>query len=472
MLISRKREQEILNDALKSKESQFIAIYGRRRVGKTYLVRECYGDGIFFSHTGVSGKGLKIQLDAFRDSLESAGYACEKTPSNWIDAFGLLKKYVSESKKTKKIIFLDELSWMDTPRSNFLTALEFFWNGWGSGRKDIVLVVCASSTSWIINNLIHNKGGLYNRLTAQIHLDVFTLKECDELSRSNGLILDHIDVLEYYMAFGGVPFYWNMIKKGKSVAQNIDDIFFAKDAPLRDEYEHLYAALFKNPEIYMKIVKTLSNKKYGMTRLELIDAAKLSNSGSITHKLEELEQCGFIRKYYEYGKSKKNAIYQLIDAFTLFYFSFMKKRPTDEHFWLNSVGTPKINTWKGLAYEKVCLLHIEQIKKALGIGGVLTEVHSWYCKADDDMGIAGSQIDLLIVRKDRVINICEIKYSDSPYSMTKVEYEKMANKINDFLISTKTNYALYPTLIVSDGVKANTWSDRMQSVISADELFL
>ena len=471
MLISRKKEQQILKNAFAAEYSQFVAVYGRRRVGKTFLVREVFGNKILFSHTGVSNEKMSIQLKAFSDSLKTCGYKTDKMPGDWIEAFSLLKEFIDSSKTKKKVIFLDELSWMDTARSNFLTALEFFWNGWASARKDIVLVVCASSTSWILDNLIHNKGGLYNRLNAQIRLLPFSLKECDELAKANGLILDHMDELQYYMSLGGIPYYWNLLEKGYSASQNMDHIFFAEEAPLRDEYDYLYAALFKKPEVYMKIVKALAQKKSGMTRLELIEAARLSDSGSITRKLDELEQCGFIRKYYEYGKKKKDAIYQLIDSFTLFYFKFMEKRPSDAQYWTHTIGTPKINTWKGLAFERVCLLHIEQIKRKLEIGGVLTEVQSWHCRADESRGLNGSQIDLLICRKDRVINLCEMKYHDGLYSMTKADYESIQNKINDFVRATGSRDAIHPTLITSYGVKENNYSDKMQAFITADELF-
>src|SRR5574344_295598 len=471
MIISRQNEQKILQNALNSKQSEFVAIYGRRRIGKTFLVREVLGTYFLFSHTGVANKKTELQLEAFCDSLKTSGYKITNKPKDWFEAFSLLKEFIAGSKNKKKVIFLDELSWMDTARSNLLTALEFFWNGWASARKDVVLVVCASSTSWIIDNLIHNKGGLHNRLTGQIHLNPFNLNECDQLAKANGLILDHMDVLKYYMALGGVPFYWNLLKKGYSVAQNMDSIFFNPDAPLRDEYQYLYASLFKKPEVYMTIVKALTKKKSGMSRLELLDETHLNNSGIFTKKLEELEQCGFIRKYYEFGKQKKDAIYQLIDSFTLFYFRFLEKRPSDPHFWSNSLGTPKINTWQGLAFERVCLLHTEQIKMKLEIGGVLTEVHSWYCTADEDKGLNGSQIDLLICRKDHVINICEMKYYDGPYTMSKSDYESIQNKINDFRLATNTRYALHPTLITSFGAKKNSYSDQMQALITADDLF-
>lgn len=210
------------------------------------------------------------------------------------------------------------------------------------------------------------------------------------------------------MIFGGVPYYWGFLKKGLSLPQNIDSILFAKNAPLKEEFKYLYASVFKHPDICVRIIETLGKKKVGMTREELIAGSGLSNSGDLSAKLEELESCGFIRKYFAFGMKKKNAVYQLMDCFTLFHLKFLKDAPTDEHFWSNQINTPAVNTWMGLAFERVCLEHVDQIKKKLGISGVLTEVNSWYCKADPDKGIFGSQIELLIVRKDQVINLCEI----------------------------------------------------------------
>jgi len=470
MLVARAKEKKILLDAYNSKQSEFIAIYGRRRVGKTYLVRELLGEKFFFSHTGVANKKTDVQLVAFYDSLKT--YKMEsKKPSNWIEAFGILKEKIEKSKEKKKVIFLDELSWIDTARSDFMAALEFFWNGWASGRKDILLIVCASSTSWMINKVVHNKGGLHNRLTGQIHLETFSLKDCEELAKAYGLVMSRKDILNCYMIMGGVPYYWSLLKKGYSLAQNIDAIFFAKDAPLKDEYKYLYASLFKNPEKYMQIVSTLGKKKLGMTRQEIIEKAKLTNSGALTRQLEELELCGFIRKYVEYGKKKKDSVYQLIDAFTLFYYHFMEKRSTDEHFWMNSVGTPKINTWQGLAFERVCMLHINQIKKNLEIGGVLTEAYSWYCKENEDEGILGAQIDLLIYRRDQIINICEMKYYEGVYVLGKKESENIAQRVSEFRKVTKTKCAIHPILVTTVGLKENIHSSIIQAVVTMDDLF-
>lgn len=471
MLVGRKKEIELLNFILQAEDSHFAAVYGRRRVGKTFLVREVFGGRFTFQHAGLSEGGMKEQLFAFSSSLKEAGMSDVRRPDNWLEAFEELKDLIRQSKEKRKVIFLDELSWMDTAKSDFMAALENFWNGFASARSDIVLIVCASATSWMLSKVVHNKGGLYNRLTQQIHLQNFTLKECEEYVQAAGLALNRNQILQYYMIFGGVPYYWGFLKKGLSLPQNVDAALFAKDAPLKEEFKYLYASVFKNPETYVKIIETLGRKKVGMTREELIETSGILNSGDLTSKLEELESCGFIRKYYAFGRKKKNAVYQLIDCFTLFYYKFLENAPNDEHFWTNQVNTPAVNAWMGLAFERVCMEHIGQIKRKLGISGVLTEVNSWYCKADADKGVFGSQIDLLITRKDQVINLCEIKYSGSEFTVTEKVDRSIRNKIHDLTLLTKTKYAIYPTLITTYGLVNNSYSGNIQSVVTAEDLF-
>lgn len=471
MLIGRKKEVELLTSVLHDETSHFIAVYGRRRVGKTFLIREAYGYRFTFQHAGLSEGDMKEQLFAFTSSLKDSGFVMSRKPKNWLEAFEGLKDLIRSSTEKRKIIFIDELSWMDTQKSDLMTALENFWNGFASARKDIVLIVCASATSWLLNKVIHNKGGLYHRLTEQIALFPFSLLECEEYVKTMELSWTRNQILQYYMIFGGIPFYWSFLKKGLSLTQNVDNVLFAKNAPLQDEFRYLYSSIFKNPTVYIRIVSTLGKKRVGMTREELIEASGIQNSGDLTAKLEELESCGFIRRYIAIGMKKKNAVYQLIDCFTLFHYKFMEDGPTDEHFWSNQINTPLINTWMGLAFERVAMEHVDQIKKKLGISGILTEVNSWYCKADPDKGVFGSQIDLLITRKDQVINLCEMKYSGSEFIITEKTDQNIRNKIHDLKLLTGTKYAIYPTLVTTYGLVTNSYSGNIQSVITLDDLF-
>lgn len=470
MIIGRKEEQQILHSTVQSENSEFVAVYGRRRVGKTYLIRETFGYKFTFQHTGLAKGNTKEQLFSFAISLRDAGYDDCPIPKSWLEAFSLLSTYLKNSTDEKKIVFLDELPWMDTPRSNFISAFEHFWNGWASARKDIVLIICGSATSWIINKVINDHGGLHNRVTKQIALQPFTLKECEMFAESKGIEMSRYQLAECYMVFGGIPYYWSLLEKGLSLSQNIDKIIFAKNGKLSNEFNQLYASLFKSPEQYIDIATALGKKKAGMTREEIIAATDKYSNGALSKVLDELEYCGFIRKYNGFDKKSKQAIYQLIDNYTLFYFKFIQQNENnDEHFWSASIDSAMHRAWSGLAFERLCMAHTQQIKAALGIAGVLSNVYSWRKEADEMSD--GAQIDLLIDRKDQVVNLCEMKYSLSEYVIDAEYEQKLRNKKSAFIDTTNTRKAVHLTMVTTFGIKVNAHSGIVQNEITLEDLF-
>ena len=470
MIIGRKEEQQILRSAAQSENSEFVAVYGRRRVGKTFLIRETFGYKFTFQHTGLAKGNTREQLFSFAISLRDAGYDDCPIPKSWLEAFSLLATYLKNSTDEKKIIFLDELPWMDTPRSNFISAFEHFWNGWASARKDIVLIICGSATSWIINKVINDHGGLHNRVTKQIALQPFTLKECEMFAQSKGLEMSRYQLAECYMILGGIPYYWSLLEKGMSLSQNIDKIIFAKNGKLSNEFNQLYASLFKSPEQYIDVVTALGKKKAGMTRDEIIAAIDKYSNGALSKVLDELEYCGFIRKYNGFDKKSKQAIYQLIDNYTLFYFKFIQQNENnDEHFWSASIDSAMHRAWSGLAFERLCMAHTQQIKAALGIAGVLSNIYSWRKEADETSD--GAQIDLLIDRKDQVVNLCEMKYSLSEYAIDAEYEQKLRNKKSVFIDATNTRKAVHLTMVTTFGIKANAHSGIVQNEITLEDLF-
>ena len=473
MIIGRKSEQRELHEIANDEYSKFVAVYGRRRVGKTFLIRETFNYSFTFQHTGLANGKLKDQLLSFRASLQLASGKKYSQFTNWYQAFFALEEWLDSLQDGKKIIFFDELPWMDTPRSNFISGLEHFWNSWASARKDILLIVCGSATSWIVNKLINNHGGLHNRLTNKILLQPFTLSECEEYAAANNLGLSRYQIVENYMIMGGIPFYWSMLNREQSLAQNIDALFFSEDTEgLSHEYDLLYSSLFNNPEPYMQIVTALAKKKKGLTRNEIINSSSIISSGELTRCLNELEWCGFIRKYNCIGKESKDALYQLIDNFTLFYFQYIKgNKNNDSHFWTNSIGSPLYRSWTGLAFERVCLQHTNQIKTALGISGVLSNVYSWRTETDNDKGIDKAQIDLLIDRNDGVINLCEMKFSEQEYTITEDEEMKLRRRRGSFIEVTQTKKAVHITLITPYGIKQNSHSWIAQNEITLNDLF-
>ena len=457
--------------AYESKEAEFVAVYGRRRVGKTFLVKETFRHRFTFHHSGLNNAGRKEQLAAWRQSLEYAGHHCDHTPKDWMEAFKELRDLIIASKDKKKVIFIDEMPWMDTQGSSFVTWLEWFWNGWASGRPDVLLIVCGSAASWIINKVFRNRGGLHNRVTYRIPVEPFTLGECEQMAEALGMKYTQYDVLETYMVLGGIPYYWTLLNKRKSVAGNIDALLFARNGNLHYEFNELFRSLFRQPENYIKVVTALASKQSGLTRNEIIATAGLQNNGTTSRMLEELEQCGFITFSYPFGGGTSKVIYHLIDNFTLFYFRFLKSaHSTDENFWSNNVQSPRRRAWAGLAFEHVCFQHVPQIKQALGIGGISTSISSWKCEPNEAYE-QGAQIDMIIERADNVINICEMKFASDEFAIDKATDMNLRNKLGQFRYVTKTRKALHLTLITTYGLKRNGYHGTAQSEVTMNNLF-
>lgn len=470
MMIGRIDEQRRLREAFESEYSEFVAVFGRRRVGKTFLVREQFHYKFTFQHTGLARKSTREQLQSFQLSLRRQGYTKAPLPGNWIEAFDMLKDLIEWSKDRRKVVFIDEMPWMDAPRSSFLPALENFWNSFASARKDVVLIACGSATSWIVRKLLKNKRGLHNRITYRIHLQPFTLNECEQYAKQRKLGMSRLQLMEGYMALGGIPYYWSLLDKSKSLAQNIDRLFFSKDGELKGEYYELYASLFNHPEKYVAVIETLGKKRSGLSREEIIKEGKLESNGKLSEILEDLENCGFIRKYNMIGMKSKGALYQLIDCYTLFYFRFIQNNNSnDEHFWSKSIGTGEYNSWCGLAFERLCLLHSRQIKTKLGISGIISSEYAWWTDQKD--GKRGAQIDLLIDRNDGVINLCEMKYTKVPFQIDASYEANLLNKRARFIEATQTRKAVHITMVSSQGLERNAYADEIQSEVSGGDLF-
>lgn len=471
MLVGRQFEQNLLWEIAQSDKSEFVAIYGRRRVGKTYLVRETFNYNFAFQHTGIQDGNKEHQLALFEKSLTNAGMNCCPKLKDWFEAFDALGKFLETTNSERKIVFFDELPWMDTPKSGFLPALEHFWNGWATMRRDIVLIVCGSATSWIVGKLVNNYGGLHNRLTRQICLKPFTLHECELYVTARELKMTRMQVLQTYMVLGGIPYYWSFLRHGYSWSQNIDFMFFEENADLRNEFDALYSSLFRNPEPYIQVVTALGKKKTGMTRGDIAQSIGQDHGGTLTKILKDLEMCSFIRSYTSIGKSKKDTLYQLFDNYTLFYFRFIEgNSQKDRQYWSRSISGGTYNAWCGLAFERVCFQHVDQIKKALGITGVISGVYSWLYRAKtvDETGV---QIDMLIDRADGVIDICEIKFSQAEYVIKKRYADELRNKIAVFQSKTGTNKAVSSVLITTAGLANNEYSKEIQNQVVADDLF-
>ena len=470
-IIGRAEETDVIRTCISSNMPEFLAIYGRRRVGKTYLIKEFFNNSFSFYATGVPEGNMRMQLKVFNDELIRYGSGERSIPKDWLEAFGRLRNLLEskdvyrEAENNKRVIFLDELPWMDTAKSDFKVALDYFWNSWASAQQDIILIICGSAASWIIDNIIMDTGGFYGRVTRRIHLMPFSLRECEEILKTGGEVTRK-QVMEYYMIFGGVPYYINMFDHSLSVAQNVDKLLFRENSLLKSEYEMLFRSLFrKRSDKHLKVIEAIAKKRIGVLREELLDDKSLPSGEALTTILNELEQCGFIRRYADYRTNSKGHLFQVIDPFVLFSIRFMDNAGVTS--WMEYINSPSYNAWIGNAFEILCLNHISQIKTALGVSGVGSSEYSWRSKKSKP----GAQIDLLIDRRDDIINICEMKYSENEY-VIDADYEvNLKNKMEVFRKETDTKKALHITMVTANGLKHNAHWQVVLNEITADQLF-
>jgi len=468
-MIGRKEERRMLLERAQRDEAQLVIIYGRRRVGKTYLVREAFDGNFIFTYTGYDNVSKKRQLEEFAKALSHYGQKVGTAPKDWFAAFDLLLALIISHGNKSKTVFIDEMPWMDNKNSEFITALEGFWNGRASAIKNLCFIVCGSAASWITKKILHNRGGLYNRATLRIWLKPFTLAECEEFFAVKGVRMTRYDIIGSYMIFGGIPYYLDNFDGSYSLTQNVDKLCFGERALLADEYDTVFKSLFNNPEKHMEVITALSTRKKGLIREAIKEQLSFPDGGNLSRILKELELSGFIREYDPFGKKRKGSMFQLCDSFTLFYHTWMRgRRQGHEGFWSSMLGSGAYNAWSGYAFEQVCLAHIPQIMQTLSIAGVLTSCSAWN-NADHDGD--GAQIDLIIDRADNVINLCEMKYCNDEYAVDKKEDLALRNKRGTFERETRTRKAVHFTLVTTYGLKRGGYSSIFQSQVCMDDLF-
>lgn len=478
VMIGRKKQIEELENLYNSKKSELIAVYGRRRVGKTYLIDKTFETRLTFRHTGLSPlenidekAKLQSQLNHFVHSLNFFGYKDFKKPKTWLEAFYLLEDYLLTRIKEKRlVVFLDELPWLDTPKSGFMTAFEAFWNGFACHYDNIMVIVCGSSSSWIINKLINNHGGLYARLTYEMKLTPFDINECEQYFILNDVKLSRYDIAQCYMILGGIPYYLNYIKKGMTLPQAIDRMFFLKEANLKDEFDRLFSATFNNPEEIKRIIRLLNSKKIGLTRNEILEGLNVSDGGTFNEYLKSLIESDFIIKYVPYLENKRKVYYKLVDPFCLFYLRFVEnKNSLYNNFWQENIDNQSVIIWRGLAFENLCFNHISIIKELLGISGVKTNQSLWYKKGNDNE--KGFQIDLMIERNDNVLSVCEAKFYKNSYTLNKDYYLHLLDRDEQLTNIISKKISIHNVLITTFGLKNNEYSNYFDKVIVLDDLF-
>ena len=471
-IAGREKEIKLLQRLYENRESSFLAVYGRRRIGKTYLIRQVYAQNIVFECSGLHQKDFTQQLENFWIALNEAQPTTPSVlpPQSWLQAFALLKSYLNKlPKEGKKVIFLDEIPWFETPRSGFLAALDNFWNQYCTKRTDIILVICGSAASWIINKVINDTGGLHNRLTHRVQLMPFTLKETKAFFELNNVKMELKDIAQVYMCVGGVPFYLKDIQNGLSVPQMLDQLFFDKQAALKNEFQNLFASLFKNNMLHEKVVEILASKNKGLTRTEIIALSGIKSSGELTIVLEELVQCGFVQAINPINKNKEGFLYRLVDEFSLFYYKFLVQGQVNNS-WSLIAQKQSFKIWSGYAFENLCFKHIPQIKQALGISGVITNEYSYNFKGNADR--KGIQIDLMIERADNCMNLLEVKFYDQEFVVTKSYEQELREKVAIFKEQTRSRKSVFVSMLSVFGVKKNAhYLSVVTNQLLIDDLF-
>lgn len=475
-IIGRQKEIEELKSIFRRKQAQLVAVYGRRRVGKTHLVRELFKEHFAFYHTGVSPleqnteRLMEAQLAAFNSSLMRYGDTRTSRPRNWMQAFDRLANLLENKDKDRRIVvFLDEMPWMDTPRSGFITAFEHFWNGWGAGQDNLMLIVCGSAASWIQDNLINSYGGLYDRVNSEIQLAPFSLNEAEQLLKTQGVTLSRYDILQLYMAVGGIPMYLSYAQPGLSLAQIIDRMYFNRKAKLANEFERLFNSIFKSPKRYETVIRLLATRQKGFSRDEIASGAGLPSGRSLSEVLLSLEASDFIESYKPFENSKRNMLYRLTDPFCLFFLSQVEGRGRSENFWRDNENMPALAAWRGKAFENACLCHIEQIKAALGISGIASSNSSWALQGNEDR--PGMQIDLIIDRADRTVNLCEMKFVNSEFEVSGEYEKKLRGRLNWMANHVGRTRNVQMTLVTTFGLKYGMHSGIFQNTVTLDSLF-
>jgi len=473
-MIGRKKELDILADVYSTQKPALLAVFGRRRVGKTYLIRSFFEGKIDFELTGLKDGTKEQQLRNFSYSLKDALNLKElpAIPKDWLAAFHELKSFLetAEKKEKRKVVFIDELPWMASGKSDFLTGFSYFWNSYAA-KANIVVVICGSATAWMIQKIINDKGGLHNRVTRSIHLQPFTLLETEAFFQEQQIAFDRYQLLLLYMTMGGIPHYLEQVVGGKSAAQNIDEICFKPQGLLRNEFDNLYSALFNNADRYEAIIFALSSSWKGISRMEIITKAKIKDGGGLTSMLIELELSGFISSYIPFGKKKKDTLFRLTDCYSLFYLKFIKDIPANETIsWQSASQTQTWKTWSGYAFENICFLHIDNIKAALGIAGVHTNQYSFLAKPSEEM--EGTQIDLLIDRQDNVISLCEVKFYNDELVLTKADADILRSKKSIFRHVTSTKKQIFIVMITTFGLAKNKYSiGLVDNILDMNALF-
>ncbi len=472
-LVARSAETDELKRCERSGKSELVCVYGRRRVGKTYLVEQTFSGSFAFRATGVEGGNMRQQLKSFNQRLQEHGDPQRTIPKNWFEAFSRLdivlsREDAARSPYGKKVVFLDEFPWFATARSEFLMAFGEFWNRRGTAGDDIMVVICGSATSWIVGNVLENTGSLYNRVTSQVYLEPFCLGDAERFFVDRGFGWTRSQIAESHMVFGGLPYFLELLDPNESLRANIERLCFAPHALLAHESSKLLEATLKKSPAYDRLLSYLAKHRCGVEKQACFEQTGLAK-GTFARAVDDLLKCGYIREFKVPTKRGKPLFLQLVDPFLLFHYRFLSKKSGDRvGSWSDCIqDEARYKSWRGCSFEILCVLHEAQIKRALGISGVRTRCYPW----TSDQGAGGAQIDLVIERDDGIINICEMRCTDRPFSMDAATEASLLNKVDVFKRETGAKNPVKIVVVSASGIAGVAHTEYISRTITLDDLF-
>lgn len=472
-LVGRRSERKTLEYCESTNKSELVCVYGRRRVGKTYLVEQTLSPYFAFHVVGSKNAKTSEQLREFGLELIDRGDQNPNPPVSWREAFNRLYKVVTsadapKSPHGKAVVFIDEFPWFCRQRSDFLSAFSTFWNRRSSAGQKLLVIICGSATSWVIDHLLESADDLAARVTESIFLEPFTLGESERYFNDRGFGWDRETIIETHMVFGGLPFFFSLMHPHLSLWENIDRLCLAPRAQLKNETMMLLESTMRRSRVYVDLFALLARHKYGVRKQAAFEALGYS-SGQFAAATQEAIKCGYIREYRNLGKPQRPKYLQLVDPFILFHYHLIDPPKAEApKCWSDFVADQgRYSNWRGNAFEIVCLYHVRQLKAALGIGGISTKEYPWMSGS----GAGGAQIDLVIERADRVIDLCEMKFTSGPFELTREAERELVRKREVYRRETDTRYACKIVLVSVSGT-TGTCDGEIAQQLDVNDLFV
>jgi AAA+ ATPase superfamily predicted ATPase len=404
--IGRKVEIAQLTALIDLPRPSIAVIYGRRRVGKSELIRHVTQGKNVLSFEGLEGQPKHKQIKNFLFQLSAQSNIREKNISDWPDALILLRTLTQDG---QWIIILDEFQWMANYQNELVSVIKMIWEKYLSQNPDLTLILCGSIASFMKSKVLKSSA-LYGRTDYELNLHELNLSEISEFFPGKG----SDEVIDTAMLVGGIPKYLELISEYPSLYDALEPLAFSQDGFFKTEYDRLFASHFGKKPIFMKIIQTLATNPYGLTTGKLAKEMQVASGGTLCHQLDDLESAGFLHSIIPFDKPEGSKLrkYILMDAYVRFYHSIIRgsmKETTPPNTQFHAImSSPRYAAWAGMAFEFLCMRHHKEISRILGFHGIPYTAGPFFQRKTLDT--PGVQIDLLFERSDKILVLCEMKY--------------------------------------------------------------